>query len=376
VLTQIGALVEWGDGLFLAKLRESPFYPAGGGQVADLGWIEKEDGTRAELREAYRFEDDQALLFEGSGFAEGDRVRAGVPWSVRFPTMANHTATHLLHKALQDVLGDHVRQAGSAVRPDKLRFDFTHPQALTHDERVDIERRVNEKIFENLPVRTFETPIEEARNLGAMMLFGEKYGEVVRVVEIPGYSLELCGGTHVRSTAEIGAFTILSEGSVGSGARRIEALTSGEVFAWLHERARESEELRAELECAQEAKRVGNDAGAEFDIVDKERNVVFVQAKALKGGRSAISRTGCASRRRRTASSWLRWTTGVRISSSTSTRRSSVAGSMRRRSCASSGKHIGGGGGGRPTLAEAGGRTRTESATRLRQEEAVAAALS
>src|SRR5215831_17122432 len=109
VLTQIGALEELGDGLFLAKLRESPFYPAGGGQVTDEGILEKDDGSRAELRDAYRYEDDQALLFEGSGFAAGDRVRALVPWSVRFPTMANHTATHLLHEALQDVLGDHVR---------------------------------------------------------------------------------------------------------------------------------------------------------------------------------------------------------------------------------------------------------------------------
>src|SRR5205823_9865741 len=124
-----------------------------------------------ELRGAYRLEDDQALLFEGDGFSAGDRVRAVVPWAVRFPTMANHTATHLLHKALQEVLGDHVRQAGSAVRPDKLRFDFTHPHALSGEERSEIERRVNEKIFENLPVRTFETPIDEARKLGAMMLF-------------------------------------------------------------------------------------------------------------------------------------------------------------------------------------------------------------
>ena len=130
VLTQIGALEELEDGLFLAKLRESPFYPEGGGQVTDQGWIEK-DGARAELVSAYRFGDDQVLLFEGEGFAAGDRVRAVVPWKVRFPTMANHTATHLLHRALQEVLGDHVRQAGSAVRPDKLRFDFTHPQALT-----------------------------------------------------------------------------------------------------------------------------------------------------------------------------------------------------------------------------------------------------
>jgi alanyl-tRNA synthetase len=198
--------------------------------------------------EAYRFEDDQALLVQGEGIAEGDRVRAVVPWSARFPTMANHTATHLLHRALRDVLGEHVHQAGSAVRPDKLRFDFAHPEALTADERERVELQVNEKIFENLPVQIFETPIDEARRLGATMLFGEKYGDIVRVVEIPGYSVELCGGTHVRSTAEIGPFAILSEGSVGSGARRIEAVTSGEAWALLHERSREAGELRSELE--------------------------------------------------------------------------------------------------------------------------------
>jgi len=249
VLTQIGAFEEL-DGLFLAKLRESPFYAAGGGQVTDQGYVELDDesGTRAELVEAYRFDDDQVLLLSGSGFAEGARVQAVVPWSVRFPTMANHTGTHLLHKALQEVLGDHVRQAGSAVRPDKLRFDFTHGEALTLEERGRVERLVNEKIFENLPVHVFETPIDEARRLGAMMLFGEKYGGIVRVVEIPGFSIELCGGTHVGSTAEIGAFVILSEGSVGAGARRIEAVTSGDAWAYLHGRSRELDELRSELE--------------------------------------------------------------------------------------------------------------------------------
>src|SRR5205823_2981215 len=231
VLTAIIAYADLEDGLFQAKLERSPFYPAGGGQVSDTGYIEGEGGERAELVEAIRLDHDQALVFRGSGFAKGDRVRAVVPWSIRFPTMANHTATHLLHKALQDVLGDHVRQAGSAVRPDKLRFDFTHPQALSAEEREEIERRVNEKVFQNLPVRVFETPIDEARRLGAMMLFGEKYGDVVRVVEIDDYSRELCGGTHVRSTAEIGPFAILSEGSVGAGARRIEAVTSGEAYA-------------------------------------------------------------------------------------------------------------------------------------------------
>ena len=257
VLTAITALEDRGDGTFEAKLERSPFYPAGGGQVTDAGWIEHEEtGARAQLEQAFRFDDDQVLLFRGEGFAAGDRVRAVVPWAVRFPTQANHTATHLLHKALQDVLGDHVRQAGSAVRPDKLRFDFTHEGALTAEERAEVERRVNEQVFANTRVSIFETPIDEARKLGAMMLFGEKYGDVVRVVEIPGYSVELCGGTHVTTTAEIGPFVLLNESSVGAGVRRIEAVTAGEAFALLHERAREADALRVELERARKEKPV------------------------------------------------------------------------------------------------------------------------
>ena len=250
VLTQIGALEELEDGHFLAKIRESPFYPSGGGQVTDAGTIELDDGsgTVAELVDAFRLEHDQVLLFRGAGFSAGDRVRARVPWAVRFPTMANHTGTHLLHQALRDALGEHVRQAGSAVRPDKLRFDFTHDHALSSDERDAVERRVNELVFENRPVHVFETTIAEARTLGAMMLFGEKYGDIVRVVEVPGYSVELCGGTHVASSAEIGPFVLLSESSVGAGVRRIEAVTSGAAWALLDERARELEVLRSELE--------------------------------------------------------------------------------------------------------------------------------
>ncbi|MEP6977698.1 MAG: alanine--tRNA ligase [Thermoleophilia bacterium] len=289
VLTQIGALEELGDGLFLAKLRESPFYPAGGGQVTDAGFVELDDGsgTRADLREAYRLEDDQVLVFEGSGFKAGDRVHAVVPWPVRFPTMANHTATHLLHKALQEILGDHVKQAGSAVRPDKLRFDFTHPRALTVEEREQIEQRVNEKVFEGLPVRIFETPIDEARKLGAMMLFGEKYGDIVRVVEIDDYSRELCGGTHVRTTAEVGPFAILTEGSVGAGSRRIEAVTSGEAYALLHARTREADGLRAEIEKVRKvAKRPAGESAARPEILsrDGDGRVVMAEVKDVKGG--------------------------------------------------------------------------------------------
>jgi alanyl-tRNA synthetase len=357
VLTTITAFVDLGDGLFQAKLEESPFYPAGGGQVTDAGWLEKEDGTRAELVEALRLVDDQELVFAGDGFAEGDRVRAVVPWNVRYPTMANHTATHLLHKALQEVLGDHVRQAGSAVRPDKLRFDFTHPQALSADERAEIEKRVNEQVFANLPVRIYETPLEEARNLGAMMLFGEKYGDVVRLVDVDGWSRELCGGTHVRSTAEVGPFAILSESSVGAGARRIEAVTAGEAFALLHERAREADALRAELERARkEAKKPRQPAETEIVSTDKQGDVLLVEVKSLKGGplrdfsdriRQQEKAPGAIVASRDDGRVFL----VVNFDESLVARGLDAVQVVREL-----GKHIGGGGGGKPTLAEAGGK--------------------
>ena len=153
--------------------------------------------------------------------------RTVVPWAVRHPTQANHTATHLLHKALQEVLGDHVRQAGSAVRPDKLRFDFTHSHGLSGEELRDVEDRVNEWIVANHPVRALTTTLDEARSLGAMALFGEKYGDVVRMVEVGdgSFSRELCGGTHVHRTAEIGLLRIVTETSSAANVRRIEAIT-------------------------------------------------------------------------------------------------------------------------------------------------------
>jgi len=283
VPTAIVAYADLGDGLFQAKLERSPFYPAGGGQVADIGVITKDDGTTAELIETVRLDNDQELVFRGEGFAEGDRVTATVPWSVRFPTMANHTATHLLHECLREVLGQHVKQAGSAVRPDKLRFDFTHPQALSAEERTEVERRVNERVFANMPVRIYETPIDEARRLGAMMLFGEKYGDIVRVVDIDGWSVELCGGTHVRSTAEIGPFVILGESSVGAGARRIEAVTSGEAFALLHERAREADALRGDLERARKEKPKAQ-AEAAYTVNERVDGIVLAETRDLQPG--------------------------------------------------------------------------------------------
>jgi alanyl-tRNA synthetase len=359
VLTAIAALQELGEDLFQAKLHESPFYPEGGGQVTDAGYIEHEGtGARAELVEAARLEgDDQLLMFRGTGFEPGDRVKAVVPWTVRFPTMANHTATHLLHEALRERLGDHVKQAGSAVRPDKLRFDFTHPQALTAEDRAAVERRVNEEVFRNHPVRTYIVPIAEARKLGAMMLFGEKYGDEVRVVDVDSVSRELCGGTHVRSTAEIGPFVILGESSVGSGVRRIEALTAGEAYAYLHARSEEVDELRAALERARkESKKPAKNA--EIDVVAQERegDVLLIQVKALKGGelrdfsdriRQQEKADGAIVASTDNGNAYL----VVNLDQALVERGLDASRLVREL-----GQHIGGGGGGRPTLAEAGGK--------------------
>jgi alanyl-tRNA synthetase len=380
-LTQIGALEELRDGTFLAKLRESPFYPEGGGQVGDQGWIEA-DGRRAELVATFRFGEDQALLFRGDGFSAGERVEATVPWKVRFPTMANHTATHLLHEALQETLGDHVRQAGSAVRPDKLRFDFTHPQALTAEERGRVEELVNERIFENLPVHAFLTPIDEARNLGAMMLFGEKYGDIVRVVEIPGFSRELCGGTHVRATAEIGAFAILSESSVGTGVRRIEAVTSGEAVAFLRAQAEEAGALRAELEqLRKEAKRKPEARSGPEVLAERRNQAGGVEVIVMELGDSTPDDMLELSDRLKQQHAPAAVVLGARedgrvhlvvnLDRSLEARGVDAVELVREAAAL-----VGGGGGGRPTMARAGGRDPERLADALAQaEKALLAAL-
>ncbi|MBV9195911.1 MAG: alanine--tRNA ligase [Solirubrobacterales bacterium] len=231
--TTVGAAVAE-DGRVLVKLVESPFYATGGGQVADSGYVECHDGDcRARVEDVVRLGEDQviALVPERGAIEPGERVRAHVDRAARHASECNHTATHLLHAALRGLLGPHVRQAGSYVGPDKLRFDFTHGSGLSHAELGQVEEQVNQWVLAAQPVRALTTTLEEARRLGAMALFGEKYGDVVRMVEVGdgSFSRELCGGTHVRNTAEIGLFRVLSETSSAANVRRIEAVTGPEA---------------------------------------------------------------------------------------------------------------------------------------------------
>jgi alanyl-tRNA synthetase len=222
----------------LLKLEDSPFYAEGGGQVADSGLLRWPGGEEVRVTDVYRVGSDQVVEVEEPAKLgpEDVPVEAVVDRETRHATMRNHTATHLLHAALRERLGTHVRQAGSAVRPDKLRFDFTHGQSLTPAELRDVEDRVNEWIKASAPVRWLEMERPEAEALGAMALFGEKYGEWVRVVEIEGVSRELCGGTHVVNTAEIGIFKVSAEGSSAANVRRIEAITGPAAIDFFRDR--------------------------------------------------------------------------------------------------------------------------------------------
>jgi alanyl-tRNA synthetase len=211
---------------FLA-LAETPFYLEAGGQVSDVGIISGPQGE-ARVTDVVRqagWPRLHAVTVSQGTLKRRDLVAATVIATVRDATRRNHTATHLLHAALRTVLGPHVKQAGSLVAPDRLRFDFVHFNAVTREQQLEIEQIVNTQVLKNTPVQTEVKNTQEAIAAGAMALFGEKYGDKVRVVSIPGFSQELCGGTHVRATGDIGLFVIVSEGGVAAGVRRIEAIT-------------------------------------------------------------------------------------------------------------------------------------------------------
>ncbi len=233
----------------LLTLKDTPFYAESGGQVGDKGSIEG-DGFTVEVIDTKKA--GSHIVHVGK-LVQGEigkpKVVAKIDLVARLSTARNHTATHLLHKALRDTIGTHVSQAGSLVAPDHLRFDVTHFSRIDGPQLEDIEGQVNERIRQDLEIETFQMPYDEARKLGAMAIFEEKYGDIVRVVKIGDYSLELCGGTHLTHTGEAGVFNILAESSAAAGIRRLEALTGKGAENFLRTERRINEELRTLLNC-------------------------------------------------------------------------------------------------------------------------------
>jgi len=270
-------------GAVLVKLEESPFYPEGGGQVSDSGVLAW-NGTEAAVDDVYRVGDDQVVRIVADPVPQaGERVAARVDHVTRHATMRNHTATHLLHAALRKHLGTHVRQAGSAVRPDKLRFDFTHGQPLSREEVRLVEDQVNEWIKASRPVRALEMARTEAEALGAMALFGEKYGDWVRVIEVDDVSRELCGGTHVANTAECGIFAIVSEGSSAANVRRIEALTGPAAIDYYRERLATLERAGALLGNERDPLAAAERAASRLEELERR----IAEAERAKAGEEA-----------------------------------------------------------------------------------------
>ncbi len=279
-----------GDDEVVLVLDRTPFYAEAGGQVGDTGTVTAR-GLRVEITDTRRVAPGitghigrvtRGLLREGAG------VGATVDSARRAAIKRNHTATHLLHQALQEVLGAHAHQAGSLVAPDRLRFDFTHAAPLEAEERRHIERRVNEMVLAARPVRAVTMPLEQARRLGAKALFGEKYGEQVRVVTVKDISRELCGGTHLANTGEIGSFVITSDGGVAAGIRRIEAVTGWGAYERAHMQEQTIADLAAVLQTTPDD--LGNRVRRLVDqvrVLERERR----ERGHLRDDPSAVART-------------------------------------------------------------------------------------
>ncbi|MDI6728174.1 MAG: alanine--tRNA ligase [Thermodesulfovibrionales bacterium] len=269
--------------LFLDK---TPFYGESGGQVGDVGIIYN-DNASAEVINTKKEIGLHAhmIKIKGGNFKVWDKVKCIVDREKRMSTARNHTATHLLHTALRSVLGEHVKQAGSLVSPERMRFDFTHFYGLDKREIENIEDIVNEKILENIRVETEIADVQDALKSGVIALFGEKYGEKVRVVRVPGFSAELCGGTHCRETGDIGLFVIVSEGSVASGIRRIEALTGRAAFDYLRQRNNELQRISEILKTDSPYERVEKLLN---EIKDMDKEIESLKAKAAAQSSSSI----------------------------------------------------------------------------------------
>ncbi len=262
-------------------LDRTPFYAESGGQIGDTGTIVTESGAADVLDTTFALPNlrrHRARISDGT-IMPGQTATAAIDADRRAAIRRNHTATHLLHHALRQVLGDHVKQAGSMVGPDRLRFDFSHYEAVTDDQITEIERLANSETLANSPTRTFETTKDEAEALGAIAFFGDKYGDIVRVLEA-GSSIELCGGTHVRATGDIGTVKVVSESSIGSNLRRIEAVTGAASVALLQ---------RDEQVLADAARLVGTPADDVIDGVQRKLDEIKALQDEIKALRSQLA---------------------------------------------------------------------------------------
>ena len=277
------------DSEVVVVLDKTPFYGESGGQAGDTGVI-KTDNATLEVTATGKTPDGVVLhiarFISGDSIALGDKVHAQIDVEKREATRRNHTAAHLLQAALRKHLGSHVEQAGQLVNSEEMRFDFTHFSALSGDELKAIEREVNEVILKGIPVETREMPIEEAKKLGAMALFGEKYGDVVRVVSAGDFSVELCGGTHADNTAKLGLFKIVSESSVAAGIRRITAVTGFGVLKHIEndERIMQSAAAAMKLDNVAELDKRAATLSAEVKAKDRELAELRSEISALKAG--------------------------------------------------------------------------------------------
>jgi alanyl-tRNA synthetase len=276
--TQVTAVRHLGDDRLAVMLRESPFYAESGGQISDRGEIIG-DGWKLDVDDVKKIDGRPAAVGTLEGTFAWGRVTARVPSERRLDTERNHTATHLLHAALRQVLGEAVHQAGSLVTPERLRFDFTQHGPVGAERLLQIEEIVNREIWRSTPVTCREMPYADARATGAMALFGEKYGDVVRVVSIPGFSMELCGGTHVRNTSQIGLLKIVSETGVAAGVRRIEAVTGPGAYEFTRAEERTLHETAELLKTTPDTlpKRLSA-------LLDERRTLERRLQEAMRGG--------------------------------------------------------------------------------------------
>ncbi len=365
-------------------LDRTPFYAESGGQVADTGFIRTKTGT-VKVNDCRKTAEGMYLhigIVEEGIVERGSAATAAIDADRRLATARNHTTTHLLQRALRNVLGDHVTQAGSWVGPDRLRFDFHHFSAMTKEELERVEKEVNEKILENLKVSVREMPVDEAKSLGAMALFGEKYGNIVRVVQSGDYSIELCGGTHLSFTAQAGLVKVLGESGVAAGVRRIEALTGQGAIDYYKEKEeqlngiagalksspqdsmKKAEMLNAELKSAlKEIEQLKDKlvSGSFDDVLSKAADVNGIKAVTARFDQLDMEalRNTCETLRNKIgsgvvvlASAFGGKVSFVAMASKDAVERGAHCGNIIREAA----KAAGGGGGGRPDMAQAGGK--------------------